>query len=61
MTELQNDRMTVRTKTICPPIFDLGGIKNLIYQFFEITIIKKIYLFFEIINIYYELYNGTCR
>ena len=27
MTELQNDRMTDRTKTICPPIFDLGGIK----------------------------------
>ena len=26
-TELQNDRMTDRTKTICPPIFDLGGIK----------------------------------
>ena len=25
--ELQNDRMTDRTKTICPPIFDLGGIK----------------------------------
>ena len=31
MTELQNDRMTDRTKTICPPIFDLGGIKRLIY------------------------------
>ena len=29
MTELQNDRMTDRTKTICPPIFDLGGIKIL--------------------------------
>ena len=29
MTELQNYRMTDRTKTICPPIFDLGGIKNL--------------------------------
>ena len=28
MTELQNDRMTDRTKTICPPIFDLGGIKK---------------------------------
>ena len=28
MTELQNDRMTDRTKTICPPIFDLGGIKS---------------------------------
>ena len=27
MTELQNDRMTDRTKTICPSIFDLGGIK----------------------------------
>ena len=27
-TELQNDRMTERTKTICPPIFDLGGIKK---------------------------------
>ena len=27
MTELQNDRMTDRAKTICPPIFDLGGIK----------------------------------
>ena len=26
MTELQIDRMTDRTKTICPPIFDLGGI-----------------------------------
>jgi hypothetical protein len=22
-----SDRMTDRTKTICPPIFDLGGIK----------------------------------
>ena len=29
MTELQNDRMTDRTKTICPPIFDLGGIKTI--------------------------------
>ena len=29
MTELQNDRMTDRTKTICPPIFDLRGIKSL--------------------------------
>ena len=29
MTEWQNDRMTDRTKTICPPIFDLGGIKML--------------------------------
>ena len=28
MTELQNYRMTDRTKTICPPIFDLGGIKS---------------------------------
>ena len=28
MTELKNDRMTDRTKTICPPIFDLGGIKK---------------------------------
>ena len=28
MTELQNYRMTDRTKTICPPIFDLGGIKK---------------------------------
>ena len=28
MTEWQNDRMTDRTKTICPPIFDLGGIKK---------------------------------
>ena len=28
MTELQNDRMTDRTKTIFPPIFDLGGIKT---------------------------------
>ena len=28
MTEWQNDRMTDRTKTICPPIFDLGGIKR---------------------------------
>ena len=27
MTELQNDRMTDRTKTLCLPIFDLGGIK----------------------------------
>ena len=27
MRKLQNDRMTDRTKTICPPIFDLGGIK----------------------------------
>ena len=29
ITEWQNDRMTDRTKTICPPIFDLGGIKNI--------------------------------
>ena len=29
-TEWQNDRMTDRTKTICPPIFDLGGIKTVI-------------------------------
>ena len=28
MTELHNDRMTDRTKTICPQIFDLGGIKR---------------------------------
>ena len=28
MTELQNDRMTDSKKTICPPIFDLGGIKT---------------------------------
>ena len=28
MTEWRNDRMTDRTKTICPPIFDLGGIKT---------------------------------
>ena len=27
MTELQNDRMIDRTKTICPPNFDLRGIK----------------------------------
>ena len=27
-TESQNDRMTDRTKTICPPIFNLGGIKS---------------------------------
>ena len=27
MTELQNDKMTDRIKTICPPIFDLRGIK----------------------------------
>jgi hypothetical protein len=27
MTELK-DRMTDRIKTICTPIFDLGGIKN---------------------------------
>ena len=26
--EWQNDRMTERTKTICPPIFKLVGIKN---------------------------------
>ena len=26
----QNDRMTDRTKTICPQIFDLGGIKIII-------------------------------
>ena len=30
MTELQNDRMTDRTKTICPAIFDLGGIKIMV-------------------------------
>ena len=29
MTELQNDRMTDRTKTICPPIFGLGGITRI--------------------------------
>ena len=28
MTELQNDRMTNRTKTIFSPIFDLGGKKK---------------------------------
>ena len=28
MTESHNDRMTDRTKTICPAIFDLGGIKR---------------------------------
>ena len=28
MTEWQNEGMTDRTKTICPPIFDLGGIKK---------------------------------
>ena len=38
MTELQNDRMTDRTKTICPPIFDLGGIIN------SIIISLKVYL-----------------
>ena len=27
ITELKNNRMTDRTKTIYPPIFDLGGIK----------------------------------
>ena len=27
-TELWNYRMTDRTKTICPPIFDLWGIKS---------------------------------
>ena len=29
MTELQNDGMTDRTKTICHPIYDLGGIKKI--------------------------------
>ena len=28
MTELQNERMTDMTKTICPPIFDLRGINR---------------------------------
>jgi hypothetical protein len=28
MTEWRNDRMTDRTKTICPPIFDQGDIKT---------------------------------
>ena len=27
MPELQNDKMTDRIKIVCPPIFDLGGIK----------------------------------
>ena len=33
MTELQNDRMTDRIKTICPPIFDLGGKIKLLVVF----------------------------
>jgi hypothetical protein len=32
-----SDRMTDRTKTICPPIFDLGGIKML--QLMRISVI----------------------
>ena len=36
MTELQNYRMTDRTKTICPPIFDLGGIKIAKFHFAKI-------------------------
>ena len=30
-TVLKNDRMTDKTKTICPPIFDIGGTKTLFY------------------------------
>ena len=38
--EWQNDRMTDRTKTICPPIFDLGGIKMQIVQI-KVYILQK--------------------
>ena len=47
MTELQNDRMTDRTKTICPPVFDLGGIitketHSFIYKiFFKLNLRKS--------------------
>ena len=37
MKELQNYRMTDRTKTICPPIFDLWGKKTE-----EINLLNKI-------------------
>ena len=46
MPELQNDRMTDRTKTICPPIFDLGGIKMGYY--WRKTQRKSWYLWFSI-------------
>jgi hypothetical protein len=36
MTERQNDRMTDRTKTICPQIFDVGGIKMINFNYMKI-------------------------
>ena len=47
MTELWNDRMTDRTKTICPQIFDLRGIKISFFENWIILVCKKKVLFTE--------------
>ena len=36
----KNDRMTDRTKTICPPIFDLGDIKSVKPQSYERNVVR---------------------
>ena len=55
----QNDWMTDRTKTICPPIFDLGGIKNIVATFMTFSNCT-VHLKCNYVHVHYVLLN-TCR